>query len=172
MKTKHNIRLAHFFVRDVVITKAKRRKAMYQNKPEPEQDEIIIEFSDEQAELKKYYRMLHSHEAVVYYSGYKHGYTSRNAEIEALNETHELETKGRDELRRADVDCILRLREENRKQTEGIEALKAEIESMKCCGNCKNCLIEDQYEGHYCFIDELLIEDIRVHKCSNWKAKI
>jgi len=105
---------------------------VHPRQPEPEQDVIMRQFEKcWHGVFDHLDKMLLIQITDVFRSGFKSGYTSRNAEIEALNETHELETKGRDELRRADVDCILRLREENRKQTEEIEALKYQLEGFK-----------------------------------------
>jgi len=145
---------------------------VHPRQPEPEQDVIMRQFEKcWHGVFDHLDKMLLIQITDVFRSGYKSGYTSRNAEIEALNETHELETKGRDELRRADVDCILRLREENRKQTEEIEALKVEIESMRCCGNCGSDPnpIKHNLSCQYCKYNLLNKPEWRMD--DNWKRR-
>lgn len=121
------------------------------NKPEPEQDERIREaFEDRIPEhIRKHLHFTEVGDKYVivkngenlspswklsaeYYTerfkGYKSGYTSRNAEVEALKADnlelmHEIEALNGAEYR-----------------DQHIKRLKAEIESMRCCGNCAhNC---------------------------------
>lgn len=106
--------------------------AVLRPKPEPEQDERIREaFEKKLTELLQGSKPNQENIAlmkIMYGSGYTDGYTSQNAEIEAL---------------------------------------KAEIKSMRCCGNCQHldyCEYHDNQEAereiNYPF-----------DRCNNWSRK-
>jgi len=103
-------------------------------KPEPGQDEIMRQFEKcWHGVFDHLDEMLLIEITDVFRSGCKSGRTSRNSEIEELKHIIKgcqsaLNTNG----------------ERFRRMQKTIEALKAEIQSLRCCGNCSH-----GYSGSY-----------------------